>query len=321
MGPAPVVPDLSVVITTYNRADLLPRALDSLLVQDLAPARYEIVVVDNNSTDHTRRVVESFAGRAPAVRYAFEPSQGIAYGRNRGIRAAVGPVIAFTDDDVRVDRNWTATILDTLAAHPEVLCVGGRVLPDWEGAWPKWLTKEHWGPLALLDYGETPLYVSAERQLCLITANVAYRREFFERLGMFAPHMLRSSDHEILVRMWRAGGRGLYWPELTATAEIDPERMRRRYHRRWHRRHGRFAALMRDEALERTRVGHVLGVPAHVYRRGLTSFASWATHILRGDLAKAFTYEVDVWSCVGFMAARWREVLAGHGGTHGRPGR
>ena len=84
--------DLSVVITTYNRADVLPRALESLLSQDLDPARYEIVVVDNNSTDQTRQVVESFVGRAPKVHYVFEPRQGIAYGRNRGIVTAAAPI-------------------------------------------------------------------------------------------------------------------------------------------------------------------------------------------------------------------------------------
>src|SRR4029077_11163375 len=99
------------------------------------------------------------------------------------------PVVAFTDDDVRVSRDWLSTILRVFAEHPDVACVGGRVLPHWEGPGPAWLTPQHWGPLALLDYGESPVYVTAQRRLCLITANAAYRREVFDRIGMFAPHV------------------------------------------------------------------------------------------------------------------------------------
>jgi len=304
--------DLSVVIPTYNRAAILPRALESLLSQDLDPGRYEIIVVDNNSTDETRQVVESFVGKTPSVQYVFEPRQGISYGRNAGIRAAGAAIVAFTDDDVRVSRDWATTILTVMAAHPEAACIGGKVLPNWQGPWPTWLTPEHWAPLALLDYGEAALPVTAQRRLCLITANVAYRREIFERLGMFAPHMAWLSDHEILVRLWHAGGQGLYWPHLTAIADIVPQRMDRRYHRRWHRRHGRFTALMHDEDFERSKMGHFLGVPAHLYRQAASHFAGWLTQTLRRNPAKAFSHEVGLWSCAGFFAARWRESLTRH---------
>lgn len=303
--------DLSVVIPTYNRAGALPRALECLVCQDLDPERYEIVVVDNNSTDHTREIVEAFAEKAPPmVRYVFEPRQGIAYARNTGILTALAPIIAFTDDDVRVARDWAPTILAVLATHPEAACVGGKVLPNRQVAWPTWLTREHWAPLALLDYGEAPLQITADRRLCLITANVAYRREVLDRLGMFATHMAWLSDHEILVRLWHAGGQGLYWPQLAATADVVPQRLRRRYHRRWHRRHGRFTAIMHDEDFERTQIGRFFGVPAHLYRQAASHVAGWLAQTVRRDSAKAFSHEVGLWSCVGFFAARWREFFS-----------
>jgi glycosyltransferase involved in cell wall biosynthesis len=295
---------------TYNRAGALSLALESLRSQDLDPERYEIVVVDNNSTDRTREMVEAFAGKTPTVRYVFEPRQGIAYARNTGILSAVAPIIAFTDDDVRVARDWATTILAVLATHPEAACVGGKVLPDWQGVWPTWLTREHWAPLALLDYGEVPLQITADRRLCLITANVAYRREVLDRLGMFATHMAWLSDHEILVRLWHAGGQGLYWPQLTATADVVPQRLRRGYHRRWHRRHGRFTAIMHDEDFERTKVGRFLGVPAHLYRQAASHVAGWIIQTVRRDSAKAFSHEVGLWSCAGFFAARWCEFIS-----------
>ncbi len=313
MTTTPDRPDISVVISTYNRAHVLPRALESLLDQDHECARYEVVAVDNNSTDGTRRHIEGLAGKVRNLRYVFEPNQGLSHARNAGILVARASLIAFTDDDVRVSRDWLSTIVRLFAEHPEAACVGGKVLPNWSGPWPRWLTREHWGPLALLDYGDTPFPVDAARRLCLVGANCAYRREVFDRIGMFAPHVqalgreVGTEDHELLLRLWRAGGQGLYWPGLTVVSDIDPERMRRAYHRRWHERHGRFSAIMREEELERTRAGRLLGVPAHLYRRAVIDLAASVGCLLRGDLAKAFTHEVGFRFCLGFLKARWRE--------------
>ncbi len=308
--------DISVVISTYNRAAVLPRALQSLVDQDLDPSRYEVVVVDNNSTDQTRSVIEHFTAQSPRVTYAFEPRQGVSYGRNTGISLTTAPIIAFTDADVRVSPNGLSTILTTLADHPEAACVGGRVLPNWPGPCPSWLGHVGWGPLGLLDYGAHPLHVNTTRRLCLITANAAYRREVFDRIGMFAPHVqavgraVATEDHEILLRLWRAGGQGLYWPALTVTADITPERMRRSYHRRWHHRHGRFSAIMHDEEVERTSLGRFLGVPAHFYRQMANSFWHWLRGLARLDGIGAFRYELELWSSLGFLTTRWVEFVS-----------
>ena len=317
--------DMSVVISTYNRADVLPRALRGVMDQDMDPARYEVVVVDNNSTDETRRVIESFMGKTPRVTYLFEPRQGVSYGRNTGIQAASAPILGFTDDDVRVPRDWASTILTVMAEHPEAACIGGRVLPNWPGPWPAWLSRDHWGPLALLDYGDQPLHVNLSRRLCLITANAAYRREVFDRIGMFALHVqaigrdVATEDHELLLRLWHAGDQGLYWPALTATADVAPERMRRSYHRHWHRRHGRFSAIMRDDEMEKTRLGRLLGVPAHRYRELLTAFGRWVAQLARLDGTAAFNHELALWSCYGFLTTRWAEFLSRGGKAARRP--
>ena len=278
--------------------------------------RYEVIVVDNNSTDDTRRVVERFMGKEPRITYLFEPRQGVSYGRNTGIAAATAPIVGFTDDDVQVARNWASTILTVLAGHPEAACVGGRVLPSWPGPLPSWLERAPWGPLALLDYGDQPFYVNLQRRLCLITANAAYRREVFDRIGMFALHVqavgreVATEDHELLLRLWNAGGQGLYWPALTATAGVEPERMRRGYHRRWHRRHGHYSAIMHDEEMEKTRMGRILGVPAHRYRQAMSAFGRWVAQLARLDGAAAFSHELELWACYGFLTTRWAEHLS-----------
>ena len=306
--------DVTVIIATYNRADMLPEALDSVLAQEACGVRYEVIVVDNNSPDQTRAVVESFIARGHTnLRYLFEGKQGVAYARNTALAHARAPVIAFTDDDVRAAPDWIASIKRALDDHPEVDCVGGRVLPRWPGAPPKWLTPEHWSPLAITDYGDKPFYTHAGYQRCLVTANLAFRREVFERIGLFSPECQRvkngigsTEDHELQIRMWRAGRQGMYDPSLAVTADVQPERMVKAYHRRWHTGHGRFYAVMRLEDMEVSNA-RLFDVPAHLYRQAIIDTGSWLKHLLLGHDVQAFEMENQLRFFVGFYRQRRAE--------------
>ena len=263
------------VISTRNRAALLAKALSALTHQQLTEKLdYEIVVVDNGSTDDTRQTVDEFSAAFPGIRYVHEPRLGVSYGRNTGIQVSTAPIIAFTDDDNVVSESWVATIKSILDAHPDAWAVGGPIVADWPRDAPAWLDRQHWGPLAILDYGGHSFYTSADDPRCLLTANLAFRREVFERIGGFSAEYPRCQDHELLVRLWRAGGRALYAPELVVGAAIPSERLTRRYHREWHARHGHFSAQMRNEELLDTDGGlrrepltgtYLFGVPSHVY--------------------------------------------------------
>src|SRR5262249_39831024 len=126
----PVTIQVSVVIGTFNRADLLGGTLRALVAQEgVESLRWEIVVVDNNSRDATPQVVaEVSTMTAIPVRYVFEPLQGLSRARNRGVLAARGAIIAFTDDDVIPAPDWIVQIgaaMDRWNAHG----VGGRILP------------------------------------------------------------------------------------------------------------------------------------------------------------------------------------------------
>lgn len=247
-------PDVSVVISTCNRAPSLAFTLDSLRDQFVHDdLDYEILVVDNNSTDDTRLVVEQLiAGGYPRLRYLFEARPGVSFGRNAGIAAARAPIVAFTDDDNDVGRMWIATIKASLDAHPDVDVLGGPILPRWPSVPPAWLDRRHWSPLAIVDYGTQPFRSTASRPVCFLTANMAVRSRVFERIGGFSPDFPRGQDHEFLLRFWCSGGHALYVPSLVASASVQPERLTRRYHRRWHRRHGAIAAAMRLQE----RIGH-----------------------------------------------------------------
>lgn len=305
--------DISVIVCTYNRCDLLPRALESLLNQDCERLRYELLVVDNNSTDRTREVCEATLrqSRVPA-RYVFEPQPGVSHARNAALALARAPIIAFTDDDVCVSRDWLATIKRAFDEHPSADGVGGKVLPCWSKEPPRWLTRRHWTPLALQDYGDVPLAINATNPLCLVTANLALRREVFDRVGPFAPDLQRVKDGigsmedlELHLRMWQAGHQEMYVPDIVVTAAVQSERLTKEYHRRWYRGNGRFYAMLRDVEFERS-TARLFDVPAHLYRQALIDAARWCGARLRGIEVEAFLREVRLQFFAGFFEERRR---------------
>jgi glycosyltransferase involved in cell wall biosynthesis len=308
--------DVSVNLCTYNRHQLLHDALESIVSNQIDNGvQYEVVVVDNNSTDQTPQVVQSFIERGHRnVRYVFEGRQGLSYARNAGIAQARSNIVAFTDDDVQVSSDWVATIKRSLDSHPEVDCVGGKVLPAWDSPPPSWLTAEHWSPVGLADYGDRPFYVNAEHRRCLITANMAFRKPTLERIGKFQPQLqrLRDSlgsmeDHELLTRLWNENGQGLYVPQLVARSHVQDDRLTKRYHRRWHLGHGRFYAMARLEEMEQSRFGWLFDVPAHMYKEAALAAAAWFRYLLRGERDRAFVHETALIFFAGFFRRRYDE--------------
>jgi len=168
----------TVLICTYNRADLLREMLESL--RGVRSTRqWDVIVVDNNSTDHTRAVVEELAASFPVpLLYVFEPRQGKSHALNTGIDLSSASIIVFTDDDVRVGEGWLDAACRALDADDEIDYTGGPVRPIWGAPPPAWLDLQRsdlWGTLAILDYGPDP-FVFEERRRVPLGANMAVRR-------------------------------------------------------------------------------------------------------------------------------------------------
>jgi glycosyltransferase involved in cell wall biosynthesis len=317
--------DISAVITTYNRSRSLAAALNALLSQNAGGVRYEIVVVDNNSTDDTRARVEGLIANGHTnVRYVFESKQGITHGRNAGIAAARGKIIAFTDDDVVVTENWIATIERALSENPDVAYVGGKILPHWSAPPPPWLTVDHWWPLALLDPGNERFRVNASNPLCLPTANASFRREIFSRVGVFSAQFSGREDHELYLRLWKAGVEGLYEPELVVMAEVQPERYLKSYHRRWNNRTGRFNSLSRLDEITAPDGGlstgnrrphglTLFGVPGALYREFGTEGLRWLRETVRRNESKKLQHENRLYYLAGYVSKRFEVTTAQEG--------
>ena len=309
----PGEPEVSVVIPTYNRSALLRSTVDSVLDQD-TQTTFEVIVIDNNSSDDTKAVVDSLMEKYPGrMRYVVERKQGNAHARNRGIEEAKGAIIAFVDDDVTVDKNWLTSLKTILDSRTDLSFVGGKVLPQWNGPPPSWLTPDHWAPLALLDYGTGELPIGGQNPRGLLTANVAFRRSVFKETGMFQPDLQRvknmigsMEDHEFLLRVCRSGKHGLYTPDMISTTHIEPERLTKAYHRRWHTGHGHFYAVLADPDWERSKF-RLAGVPAHLLKETATNAFKWLSRMLTGKIDAAFVNECRLRFFSGFFRQRRRQ--------------
>ena len=303
--------EVSVVIPTYNRSALLRNAVSSVLTQKTR-IPFEVVIVDNNSQDDTADVVRSIVDAR--VRYVLEREQGNAHARNRGVQTARAPIIAFLDDDVTVESNWLTSLKQTLDSRADLSFVGGKVLPQWNGPPPSWLTLEHWAPLALLDYGPDELIIGGKNPRGLLTANIAFRRAVFDEVGTFSPHLQRvknsigsMEDTEFLMRVCRSGKQGLYLPGMIASAPVDVERLSKSYHRRWHTGHGHFYAVMRDPEWERSSF-RLAGVPGHLYKQTASHALHWFSRIITANTDAAFTHECRLRFFRGFFRQRRRQT-------------
>ena len=187
-------PDVSVVVPVRNAADTIADCVDSLLALAYPSDGFEVLVVDNASTDRTPAILERYADR---VRLLHEPSRGPSHARNAGVRHARGDVIAFTDADCRVDRSWLTEIVPAVRDEG-VGMAGGRILAA--------------RPCNYVErFGETihdhERAITTSMPPYVITANCAARKSTLEAIGGFDPAFPRSQDADLAFRLWGAGYR------------------------------------------------------------------------------------------------------------------
>jgi len=242
---------VTVILCTYNRCQILAQALESVARSMLSDSEWEVLVVDNNSRDQTREVVEEFCRRYPErFRYLFEPEQGLSKSRNAGVREARGDILAFMDDDVTVEPTWlrnlTAELRDSRWAG-----AGGRIRPEEGFSAPLWL--EIGGPfdlggsIVLFDLGEK----GGELDRPPFGTNMAFRKSMFEKYGGFRTDLGRcgnsligNEDTEFSQRLIAAGERLWYAPAAVVYHPVPRQRLKKTYLRTWWFSHGR--ALIRQ---------------------------------------------------------------------------
>jgi len=303
---------ITLILCTYNRANSISTALESVLASILPPdLEWEVVVVDNNSTDHTRAVIEELSSRHPRrLRYLFEPKQGLSNARNAGISAAQGRVVAFTDDDVTVDPKWLQSLTQPLLDEQ---CAGtaGRILLG-EFRPPSWLAisgpHNLGGSLVQFDLGGQSVLLDRAP----FGASMAFQKSVFEEFGGFRTDLGRTGrsligneDTEFGMRLLAAGLRLLYVPQAIVYHPVLKERLTKRYFRSYWFGLGR--ALVRQRG-ERRSFWKVPRVYVKEFRQRLHWMSNEDRHWYRNPQGR-FYCEMHALQALGQIVEGWSQLM------------
>lgn len=224
--------EISIIIATYNRANLLKESLESLQNIDAPDLKYEVIVVDNNSKDNTSDVVNEFLKKCRNIKLIKESNQGLSFARNKGIETTRGNILVFIDDDVEIDKGWLRAIIEPFEDQ-DVWCVGGKVLPQGKSDIPEWLPERLKFLIGLADYGDMEkVLIDKEKPL---GCNMAFRKEVFDNLGKFDTNigrqgkkLLGGEEVDIYYKILKSKKKIVYCPRALVYHKIE-DKLRREY--------------------------------------------------------------------------------------------
>ena len=318
-GQAPTVSSsavrASVILCTHNRGDALATALDSVLRCEVEDDAYEVIVVDNASTDRTPQLLEQRIRELPGrpLRVVREERVGQQHARHLGARSARSSLLLFTDDDIEAAPGWVQAYIDAFKAHPEMQAAGGPIRPLWESDPPAWLLEymsrdeysvtggECCGPLALLDRGEDFLL---DPDGYFFGNNMAIRYETLKRLGGFYPD--RSGGESIgpgewaIVEAMQSSGTPIgYVPGAVIAHHVSTQRMSPEFFEKW--------PGPRDEMFDRWhgRPRTPRAVAAELWRILRASWQPWLRAAFTRRRGDAEAVRVRVHGARGGMELRW----------------
>ncbi len=225
---------ISVVICTYNRAEYLGAAIESLLVQEFDD--FEAVVVDNASTDNTKQVVEPYLGDR-RIRYVYESRQGLSHARNCGFEVTRSPVIAYMDDDAIASKTWLKELWAVYERDSKIGVAGGRVDLLWPRGYshPRWLSQNLAGHLGAYNLGADVTFIT-NPGMTPRGVNYSMRREVWEALdgfdatlGRTGKNLLSNEELYMTQRVLEGGWKVVYVPSAIVDHQVAPERVRKRW--------------------------------------------------------------------------------------------
>lgn len=295
--------NVTVILCTFNRCQLLRTALESVALSAMPEeTAWEVLVVDNHSTDGTRQVVEDFASRYPTrFRYLYEAQPGKSHALNAGIAHARGDLLAFIDDDVTVETNWLRHLVAPLQGG-KYAAVGGRVFPQWTAEPPRWLAREGWvvsGPLVYFDRGNEGHALEESP----VGANMAFQRRVFAQYGGFRTDLgpspkneIRNEDSEFARRLLGAGEPMYYEPSSVVYHYVAPERLRKKYFQRWWFDKGR--SEIREAGVPKDAGKRIAGVPLSFFLRLARWTAQW---LVTTEPRRRFECKLKAWLNAGMI--------------------
>lgn len=299
--------DISIIICTYNRCALLKKTLESIANVEIPQGlEWQVLVVDNNSSDGTKNIINSFAAQSRAAfKYIFEARQGKSFAVNRGIKESNGEIIAFLDDDVEVDKKWLKAVISAATQYPDVTGFGGKELLNWPIAKPSWVIvkgrfKNIDGTIGgHRDCGESDEDFQKLNNLPT-GGNMFFRKKAFdednyfrEDLGPIGQKMEYGEDAEFCRRLVEKGEKLFYISKAIVYHNIPVERINKKY----------FCRRRFDSACDEIRyrkgdkkLPYLFGVPRYLFMHFLSDFIKWIFSI-RNE--RRFFYRLKVCTDMG----------------------
>jgi len=223
---------ISVIVCTYNRERYIGKCLEHLHRQHADKKLYEVIIVDNNSTDQTAeicKVTKTHYGET-RFQYFFEPNQGLSHSRNRGIHESNGTIIAFLDDDAFADPEYISSLNRFFTSHPEVAAIGGKIVPIYEAEKPAWMSSYLLPLVAAQDMGDKLKRFTGRK--FPIGANMAFQKDVFEKYGLFNTDLGRKGkkleggeEKDMFERLKKNNEAILYNPAISVQHIIPPTRV------------------------------------------------------------------------------------------------
>ena len=269
---------ISIIICTHNRPRRLSKMLESLICLKYDNSfNYEMIIVDNNSTDNTKQIIESYILKNNKIKYHLERNRGISNARNAGINISKGEIIAFTDDDIILDNNWLLNIAQFNLKF-EFDAIAGRVLPLYPENTPQWIKDCRDllnGPIVCHDHGGTiQLYNS--KMFPFVGANMIIKRKLFDEVGVFNTDLgpgkgTMGDDTEFFRRIQNLNKKIYYNPNVLIIHPVEKERMNFKYFAKWNISYGKYLVFKNNKNHEKN-VVLIFGIPRYLYRGILISF-------------------------------------------------
>jgi glycosyltransferase involved in cell wall biosynthesis len=297
----------SIVICTYNRGESLQETLENLDHGLIVPnTPLEIIVVDNNSSDNTRDLVNQHLRKARIeTRYIFEKRQGKSYALNRGVNEAKGDIVCFTDDDVLVRRDWIINIMKVFD-ETGCACVGGKILLRLGKTRPEWLGDKMMEQFGLLDLGNDLLFLKTPK---LYGANIAVRKSVFRDHGYFdvnlgpkAEKMHDSEDISFINKLIRGGEKVLYSPDVVIEHVVPAKHIEKSYFRK----RAFYQAELKGMNEVSAEGRNIFGIPLYMLREAITT-AMEIMYLRFVSPVISFQKEMLLVDRIGFMAGRIKQ--------------
>ena len=303
---------LDIIIPTYNREHLLKLTLNSLFGAPI-PSGLKVVVtvVDNNSKDGTRQVVQTYQGKyGDRLRYVSETKQGRSHALNAGIASTNGDLLGMIDDDEEIDSSWYQTVYDTFTSK-NLDFIGGPFVPRWAIPKPIWVPSQYGGAVGWVDGGDKEIPFDSNYPGIMMGGNTVLKRSILERVGLYSTWLgrtdkglLSGEDEDFYHRLLAVGAKGMYLPNLIIYHYVPPERLTKKYFRSWCFWRGVSLGLL--DRRRKLPVVYLFGIPRWHYRVAAAGLISKVRELFvtPSDPAQAFASELGIWDCIGLLYGR-----------------